>query len=297
MMDQMTFQQVEIDELLPSGYSWVSDDGAGSYDPVSGIWTISNLLNGSSITLRIDVFVEFSLSPLSNYVNSAEVNSSTNFDPDSTPINGISSEDDQDEAGAAIVFYDLGIDKTVDNANPCVGENVQFTLVVDHAAAFSVGTAAGVEVTDVLPAGFTYVSDDSGNYTPGTGVWLLSNLAPGASQTLNIIATATTAGSYTNTATITSSAGFNFNTGNNSDSVSIAISAIPATPTITEVAATCLADGTATVSNYDASLTYTFSPAGPTVGAAGVISNMTYGTSYTVTSENATCYHSIIIKL
>ena len=63
----------------------------------------------------------------------------------------------------------------------------------------------------------------------------------------------------------------------------------PATPTITEVAATCLADGTATVSNYDGSLTYTFSPAGPTVGAAGVISNMTYGTSYTVTSENATC--------
>ncbi len=63
----------------------------------------------------------------------------------------------------------------------------------------------------------------------------------------------------------------------------------PATPTITEVAATCLADGTATVSNYDGSLTYTFAPAGPTVGAGGVISNMTYGTSYTVTSENATC--------
>ncbi len=63
----------------------------------------------------------------------------------------------------------------------------------------------------------------------------------------------------------------------------------PATPVISEVAATCLADGTATVSNYDGALTYTFTPAGPTVGAGGVISNMTYGTSYTVTSENATC--------
>ncbi len=63
----------------------------------------------------------------------------------------------------------------------------------------------------------------------------------------------------------------------------------PATPVISEVAATCLADGTATVSNYDGSLTYTFAPAGPTVGARRSISNMTYGTSYTVTSENATC--------
>ncbi|MGI9530684.1 MAG: hypothetical protein ACR2MV_03395, partial [Lutimonas sp.] len=218
---------VKVEDLLPSGYSWVSDTGAGAYVPGTGIWTVPDMASGSSETLIINVFVEFSLSPASYYINSAEVFESYNSDPDSTPNNGISSEDDQDEAGAALVFYDLGISKSVNDSNPCIGENVEFTLVVDHQAAFSVGTAAGVEVTDVLPAGFTYVSDDSGNYTPGTGVWLLSNLEPGASQTLNIVATATTAGNYTNTATITDSDGFNYNSGNNSDDVAITIGTSP----------------------------------------------------------------------
>ena len=35
--------------------------------------------------------------------------------------------------------------------------------------------------------------------------------------------------------------------------------------------------------------TYTFSPTGPTVGGTGLISGMTEGTSYTVTSGTATC--------
>ena len=63
----------------------------------------------------------------------------------------------------------------------------------------------------------------------------------------------------------------------------------PAVPTITSVAPTCAADGTSTISNYDGTLTYTFTPAGPTVGAGGAISGMTVGTSYTVTAANADC--------
>ncbi|EAZ94947.1 CHU large protein; uncharacterized [Flavobacteria bacterium BAL38] len=63
----------------------------------------------------------------------------------------------------------------------------------------------------------------------------------------------------------------------------------PAVPTITSVAATCSAAGSSTISNYSASNTYTFTPAGPTVGVAGVISGMTVGTSYTVTATNGGC--------
>jgi hypothetical protein len=36
-------------------------------------------------------------------------------------------------------------------------------------------------------------------------------------------------------------------------------------------------------------LTYIFSPTGPTVGAGGVISGMTIGTSYTVEASDGTC--------
>ncbi|TAF11532.1 MAG: hypothetical protein EAZ75_00820 [Flavobacteriia bacterium] len=63
----------------------------------------------------------------------------------------------------------------------------------------------------------------------------------------------------------------------------------PAVPSITSVAASCSAAGSSTISNYSASNTYTFIPAGPNVGAAGVISGMTVGTSYTVTATNGSC--------
>ena len=60
-------------------------------------------------------------------------------------------------------------------------------------------------------------------------------------------------------------------------------------PTITSTAATCSAAGSATVSNYNASLTYTFTPSGPTVTTGGVITGATAGTTYTVTAGNTNC--------
>ncbi len=63
----------------------------------------------------------------------------------------------------------------------------------------------------------------------------------------------------------------------------------PAIPTITTVAASCTAAGSSTITNYNASLTYIFSPAGPTAGAGGVISGTTPGTNYTVIASDGNC--------
>ena len=63
----------------------------------------------------------------------------------------------------------------------------------------------------------------------------------------------------------------------------------PVAPIISNTAATCTADGTATIDNYGGTLTYTFSPAGPTVGAGGVISGLTSGTAYDVVADNGSC--------
>jgi gliding motility-associated-like protein len=71
----------------------------------------------------------------------------------------------------------------------------------------------------------------------------------------------------------------------------IVILAAPAVPTVATVVATCLANGTATVSNYSAALTYTSTPAGLSVGAGGVVTGFTCGTPYTITATNAaTCF-------
>lgn len=64
---------------------------------------------------------------------------------------------------------------------------------------------------------------------------------------------------------------------------------IPAVPTITSTPPTCSANGSSTISNYDAAVTYTFTPGGPTVAVGGAINSMTLGTSYTVTAGNGSC--------
>ncbi|MCO4291977.1 hypothetical protein NF867_03765, partial [Solitalea sp. MAHUQ-68] len=76
---------------------------------------------------------------------------------------------------------------------------------------------------------------------------------------------------------------------NYSSTATIIINSVPAVPTLASAAATCAADGSSSISNYSASNTYTFTPAGPTVDATGAISGMVLGTSYTVTADNGNC--------
>ena len=71
------------------------------------------------------------------------------------------------------------------------------------------------------------------------------------------------------------------------DSLIVTVNPNPNAPTISTTAATCSAAGTATITNYDATSTYTFSPTGPIVGAGGSISGLTAGTSYSVIATNS----------
>ncbi len=60
----------------------------------------------------------------------------------------------------------------------------------------------------------------------------------------------------------------------------------PVQPLVEVVPPTCFEPGSATITNYNAAYTYTFSPTGPIVGAGGVIAGFTIGQSYTVTATN-----------
>ncbi|WP_445905256.1 Ig-like domain-containing protein, partial [Flavobacterium sp.] len=129
-------------------------------------------------------------------------------------------------------------------------------------------SAAGSSTISNYNASNTYTFTPAGPTVGATG--LVSGMTVGTSYTV----TATNGG-----CTSTASASFS----------NAAQLPTPAVPTITSVAATCLAAGSSTISNYNASNTYTFTPAGPTVGAGGLVSGMTVGTSYTVTATNGGC--------
>ncbi|MCF6142321.1 hypothetical protein L1S34_13575, partial [Flavobacterium sp. K77] len=95
----------------------------------------------------------------------------------------------------------LAINKTVDNATPSFGSNVTFTLTANNSGP---GSATGVNVTDLLPSGYTFVSANPsiGNYTSGSGIWAIGPLANGESATLTITATVNATGNYANSASI-----------------------------------------------------------------------------------------------
>ncbi len=70
-----TATSAKVIDRIPTGYSYVSDDGAGAYVPGSGTWSLGNVLNGSSSILNITATV---LS--SGKRNDTATISSNNFD-------------------------------------------------------------------------------------------------------------------------------------------------------------------------------------------------------------------------
>jgi uncharacterized repeat protein (TIGR01451 family) len=102
---------------------------------------------------------------------------------------------------------DLSLTKTVSNATPAAGSSVSWTLTVRNAANSSLA-ATGVQVRDILPAGFTFTSaTGTGSYNSGTGIWTVGTVAIGGTATLTINGTvsASAGNPVTNVAEISAS--------------------------------------------------------------------------------------------
>jgi uncharacterized repeat protein (TIGR01451 family) len=114
---------------------------------------------------------------------------------------------------------DLALTKTVDNSTPAAGGTVVFTLTVTNNGP---NNATGVVVSDPLPAGLTYVSDDGGGaYVSGTGLWTVGAVANAASATLHITATAVSTDPIDNVAQITAATPLDPNSSNNRATVTL----------------------------------------------------------------------------
>ena len=191
---------VVVTDLLPSGFDFVLYSAtAGIYNDGTGVWLVGDVSSGGSETLVIDVLVN----PTGSYTNVAEVTASDVFDVDSTPNNDVLAEDDQDEVMVTPVnTIDVSLDKSVSNETPDVNTNITFTIVVTNQGPSG---ATNLQVLDLLPSGYTYVSDDAaGAYNDATGNWNIGSLASGASISLNIVANVNTTGDYVNVAEVIS---------------------------------------------------------------------------------------------
>ncbi|MEP6484239.1 MAG: hypothetical protein ABJB01_07300 [Rudaea sp.] len=184
---------VAATDALPSGLTYVSSVPAAgtTYDSGTGVWTIGALNNGASVTLTITATV----GQAGALTNTVAVTASDQTDPDTS----------NNSAGASIngnPSADVQVNKIVDDTAPNVGNSVTFTISAKNAGP---NDATGVQITDLLPAGLTYVSSTAsqGTYTSATGIWNIGGILNGDTQTLTITATVTQAGTILNTATKT----------------------------------------------------------------------------------------------
>ena len=201
---------VQVTDLLPAGLTFVSAaPSAGTYTAGTGVWNIGAVANGGNATLSIVATVTGTATVTNTATKTAET------EPD--PVAG------NNTASAAVTGQaaDIAINKTVSNPTPNVGTNVTFTVTATNSGP---SAATGVQVTDLLPAGLTYVSSTTSGvttYIPGTGVWNIGALANGANATLTITATVNTSAATTNTATKTAEDQPDPGAGNNSASATV----------------------------------------------------------------------------
>src|SRR5690606_26468356 len=170
-----TATNVIVTDVLPAGYTFVSASTA-DYNAGTGEWVIGNLASGGEVSITITAKVNPDKAA-ADYKNTASV---TGTEKDSDPGNN-----SDDEETTPVAVADLAVEKTVDNNTPNAGDNVVFTLKASNAGP---SNATGVKVTDLLPAGYTFVSASAADYNSASGEWTIGNLASGADETIIITA-------------------------------------------------------------------------------------------------------------
>ena len=183
---------VTVEDVLPAGVTFISaTPSSGTFN--GSTWTLGNpIAPGGSETLSILTTVNANAG--NSVENVAQVSAANEPDIDSQPGNddGDQSQDDEDNAAIQInpLVIDLELNKTVDATTVSSGDSVTWTLTLTNNQANANADATGVQVTDVLPAGVSFVSANPSSGTFSNGTWVLGTaLSPGATATLGITTT------------------------------------------------------------------------------------------------------------
>jgi uncharacterized repeat protein (TIGR01451 family) len=169
--------QTTVTDTLPAGVTYVSDDaGCDTASLPELTCNLGAVPNGTGGTIHVTVSVD--PSTRGQIENTASIDGPNN---DQDPSNNSDAADTDVDAGVS----DLELTKTVPPGPFKVGDQIPYKLTLKNNGP---DDAAEVVVTDTLPAGLTYVSDDSGCDTSAlpTVECKLGTLDNGASREVNI---------------------------------------------------------------------------------------------------------------
>ena len=175
-----TATSVVVNDQLPAGLTFVSaTPSQGTYSQSTGVWTVGTVTTGTVPVLAVRALVDRpNAGPPRAVTNRATV-AGREYDPDPANNTGTATETPQ--------FADLGVEKSVDNLRPNVGDTLTYTVTLTNLGR---DTATGVILLDKLPAGMQFVAaaPSQGSYDAGTGVWTVGTVDTRFSRTLIVTA-------------------------------------------------------------------------------------------------------------
>ena len=184
---------VQLTDILPDSLILVlAVTSIGTYDLISGIWTIGNLANGQRENLILTCIVDGT-----GYItNEATVMSDTK---DPKKVNNYAKVTIEVLKNDIKEFVLLASSKEVNVSRIILGDSVEFTITVTNIGKL---TAFNVSVIDILPQGLILLSftPSIGYYDPIDGIWTIGDLAIKESATLKMITKAISVGEFTNIA-------------------------------------------------------------------------------------------------
>ena len=195
---------VRLTDLLPTGLTPTAFNGTitqGTYDSVSGLFTIGTLDQGASATLTLQGTVD----------SGQGGNTITNV---TTPAMGDQMDpstagDDLEEEVVVNNIADLVTVKTLTSGDntPAVGDTVTFQIEVENLGA---ATATSITLTDLLPTGLTATGLNGGvsqgSYDSITGLFEVGTLVPNGIATLTLQGTVDIAAAGSTITNITTAA-------------------------------------------------------------------------------------------
>jgi uncharacterized repeat protein (TIGR01451 family) len=185
---------VFLTEYLSNGVKFIAANASkGQVSQFNGIVSIDvgNLNSGETATATIEVspFIAGTVTSTSN-ISSTVCDPNPNNDSVTLAV---------DVSPITPTATDLELIQTVDNSNPQIGDEINFTLTLTNKGT---GTASGIKVKDILPSELDFVSylADQGTYDSQTGLWDVGNMRDNLTRNLKLTAKVNQLGAITNTA-------------------------------------------------------------------------------------------------
>jgi large repetitive protein len=209
-----TAKAVKVTDALPAGESYQSSEGGCSASGQGLTCVLNDIADGETKTLHVKVLIGAALAE-QTVTNTAEVASET-FDPETA--NNRAQAEVQVETAA-----DLQLEKSASPTSVSPGGEATYSLAVTNTGP---DPAKGVLLSDELPAGESYLSNDGGCSVSGQKVICeLGAMSDGEERTVQIVVRpelALAASTVINTA-IVSSATWDPNTANNESRAAVVV--------------------------------------------------------------------------